>query len=61
MRCPECNVWAIVLQTRKRKTENVTTRRYECANGHRFSTIEQVAKFKPSEQKPDQSKHIKKD
>lgn len=61
MRCPECDVWAIVLETRHRKTKNATARRYECANGHRFSTVEQVAKFKSSEQKPDQSTHMKKD
>lgn len=64
MKCPECNAWALVLQTRQCKTENVTTRRYECANGHRFSTIEQPASLKtgkPLEQKPNSSKHMKKD
>lgn len=59
MKCPECNAWALVLQTRQRKTENVTARRYECANGHRFSTVEQPVKLKsckPPEQKPASAK-----
>lgn len=34
MNCPECHAWSEVLQTRAPR------RRRECANGHRFSTIE---------------------
>lgn len=35
--CPKCNAWTEVLETRKRKAG--TYRRYECANLHRFSTV----------------------
>lgn len=34
MKCPTCGAWSSVLETRG------VTRRRECANGHRFSTIE---------------------
>lgn len=34
MNCPECQAWSEVLQTRAPR------RRRECANGHRFSTVE---------------------
>lgn len=34
MKCPTCGAWSSVLATRG------TTRRRECANGHRFSTLE---------------------
>ena len=37
MKCPECNAWTDVLETRKRPAG--AYRRYECANLHRFSTI----------------------
>lgn len=50
MRCPKCGTWTRVLETRD-KLENRTYRRYECANEHRFSTLEQVVKFKRN-QKP---------
>ena len=40
MKCPLCGVWTRVLETRARKFH--TTRRYECANMHRFSTRETV-------------------
>ena len=49
MNYPDCKAWASVLQTRQRKTDGATTRRYECANFHRFSTLEKVCK--PQEQK----------
>jgi transcriptional regulator NrdR family protein len=42
MKCPQCKTWAEVLETRTRKTDGVVTRRYECANLHRFSTEERV-------------------
>ena len=42
MKCPICGVWTSVKQTRTRKTDGVVTRRYECANLHRFSTEERV-------------------
>lgn len=44
MRCPECSKPADVLESRT-QTEYVR-RRYECFNGHRFSTMEQVHQFR---------------
>jgi hypothetical protein len=41
MKCPECGTWTEVLETRKHG-ENGKRRRYECANEHRFTTLEQV-------------------
>ena len=38
MKCPKCNAWTLVKDTRG------TRRRRECANGHRFSTTEVVVK-----------------
>lgn len=38
MKCPHCNARSRVLATR-----NLTERRRECENGHRFSTREVVA------------------
>jgi transcriptional regulator NrdR family protein len=37
MKCPICNAWTELLETRKRKAG--AYRRYECANLHRFSTL----------------------
>lgn len=39
MKCPRCGAWTEVLETRQ-AADNVTRRRYECANEHRFTTIE---------------------
>lgn len=36
MKCPKCEAWTRVLGTRG------TVRQRECANGHRFSTVETV-------------------
>lgn len=41
MKCPVCQAWAEVLESRD-KPENKTYRRYECANEHKFSTMETV-------------------
>ena len=41
MKCPICKVWSFVLSTR-----NGVMRRRECANGHRFSTIEILKTYK---------------
>ena len=41
MICPTCRTWTQVLETRQRP-DNSVYRRYECANGHRFTTNEQV-------------------
>lgn len=38
MKC-RCGAWSDVLETRTR-ADGVKRRRYVCANGHRFSTIE---------------------
>lgn len=36
MKCPHCAAWSSVLDTRGK------SRRRECANGHRFRTVETV-------------------
>jgi len=46
MNCPRCNAWADVLETRTRE-DNTKRRRYECANGHRFTTLEYVREDAP--------------
>jgi len=42
MTCPQCGGWTLVKEPRKRKKDGVVTRRYECANEHRFSTEERI-------------------
>lgn len=42
MTCPQCGAWTFVKETRTRKTDGVVTRRYECANTHRFTTEEKI-------------------
>ena len=42
MKCPICNSWSFVLSTRKG-----VIRRRECANEHRFTTIENLKVDKP--------------
>jgi transcriptional regulator NrdR family protein len=52
MKCPVCNAWVLVKETRTRPA-NVVYRRYECANEHRFITHEAVVRtIKPKEKKP---------
>ncbi len=41
MKCPDCGAWVRVLET-YRRVDNATRRRYECANLHRFTTVERV-------------------
>lgn len=41
VKCPVCEKWVSVLETRQRPNNEVY-RRYECANEHRFSTKERV-------------------
>jgi len=41
MKCPTCAAWASVKDTRQTPA-NTTRRRYECANGHGFRTLERV-------------------
>jgi transcriptional regulator NrdR family protein len=45
MRCPECGTWTIVKETRI-STGNTRRRRLECANMHRFSTMETIVESK---------------
>jgi transcriptional regulator NrdR family protein len=45
MRCPECGTWTIVKETRI-STGNTRRRRLECANMHRFSTMETIVENK---------------
>jgi len=40
MKCPVCNVWTTVNDTRNK--EGFTLRRRECGNGHKFTTEEHV-------------------
>jgi len=47
MKCPVCEAWTSVKETRTRKTDGVVTRRYECANLHRFSTEERIRDDEP--------------
>lgn len=44
MKCPVCNAWVTVLETRGVKTINGKYRRYECGNLHRFTTEERIKK-----------------
>jgi len=44
MKCPVCKSWTFVLETRL-KPDNTKYRRYECANVHRFTTLETVVKI----------------
>lgn len=41
MKCPECNAWTIVKDTRKSPTFGYMRRR-ECANYHKFTTQEVI-------------------
>lgn len=40
MKCPLCNETVGVINVRNSVSSN--RRRYQCANGHRFSTIEEI-------------------
>ena len=50
MKCPVCETYTEVLETRTRPDGISTRRRYECANMHRFTTLEVVV---PSNQTKD--------
>lgn len=39
MKCPQCGAWSSVLDTREAPLDT-TKRRRECANGHKFTTVE---------------------
>ena len=47
MKCPICNVWTSVLDTRNKR--DVTVRRRKCANEHIFVTEERVTAPKAKE------------
>jgi len=47
MKCPVCGTWTIVKETRV-STGNTRRRRLECANMHRFSTLETIVDRKTS-------------
>ena len=49
MRCPVCQTWVQVKETRQRPN-NTIYRRYECANLHRFVSTELVARVIPVKQ-----------
>ncbi len=51
MACPECKTWTEVKQTRSDEAKTEVKRRYQCANGHRFSTLEKVAPSRCNEKK----------
>ena len=44
VKCPVCDQWVSVLETRARDN-NETYRRYRCANEHRFVTKEKVERI----------------
>ena len=46
MKCPICNVWTSINDTRSKGA--FVQRRRECANGHKFNTEEHVTVKKPS-------------
>lgn len=48
MKCPTCGAWTGVVDSRVRKTDGVRVRRYECANGHRFTTDERPRQADPA-------------
>jgi transcriptional regulator NrdR family protein len=45
MKCPQCEAWTEVRETRQR-TDGTKRRRYECANLHRFTTVERIEETK---------------
>jgi transcriptional regulator NrdR family protein len=55
VKCPECNTWVSVKETRSRPA-NAVYRRYECANEHRFTTLETVVRVIKPKEKEDEEK-----
>jgi len=45
MKCPTCNAWTLIKETRTR-VDGSNRRTYECANEHRFRTSEVVVAVK---------------
>lgn len=52
MTCPHCGAWALIKETRTKKTDNVVMRRYECGNLHRFTTEEKIQCVKKANTNP---------
>jgi len=50
MKCPQCNTYTEVLETRLR-SDGVVRRRYLCANMHRFATLEVVVEDRKTKEK----------
>jgi transcriptional regulator NrdR family protein len=50
MKCPQCNTYTEVLETRTR-ADGVVRRRYLCANMHRFTTLEVVVEERKTKEK----------
>jgi len=44
MLCPICKQWTTIKDSRQTKL-NMTRRRHECGNGHRFNSLEMTVKF----------------
>ena len=55
MNCPRCGAWSSVLETRKTQ-DGHKRRRYECANLHRFSTLEYSLPMKANDDSKDKPK-----
>lgn len=47
MICHQCGVWSDVLSTRQQQRGLVVKRERQCANGHRFSTLEKLIERPP--------------
>ena len=43
--CPKCGAWCRVLRTTTVKPSNIVRRTLECANHHRFRTVEGVQRM----------------
>lgn len=57
MKCPTCNAWVLAIETRQRPDQSVR-RRYQCANEHRFSTVERVEVLSKQWRAPAQTNDI---
>lgn len=45
MKCPECNAWSTVLETRTR-ADGSRRRTFLCGNEHKFNSIERIEEVK---------------
>lgn len=45
MKCPECDAWATVLETRTRE-DGSRRRTFSCGNLHKFTTVERIEEAK---------------